>query len=168
MAHMCRVTLLCQGRAKAHAGLGQREVACREHNSSLVIIGPMCMSAPVKRVLTAPAPVERVRAWGGGEQPPGKNPDCRSLSPQTRDGHAATYSTMREHVCYNCTTCFTQVKSGGLTRMHYTPPAKARRPVLGTTELARNAWFCTRKALGRLQLRQKGRGVKRRKAKESL
>ena len=30
--------------------------------------------------------------------------------PRTRDGHAATYSAMREHVIYNCTTCFTQVK----------------------------------------------------------
>ena len=75
---------------------------------------------------------------------------------------------MQEHALNNCTACNMQVKNDGMTRVQSTPPAKARRLVLSTAELARSAGFCTQRALGRLQLRQKGRGVKRRRAKESL
>ena len=89
--------------------------------------------------------------------------------PRTRDGHAATYSAMREHACYNCTTCHTQVKSGGLTRVRSTPPAKAHRLVLSTAELARSPrGFVPVAHSVDSNSARRAEEFKRRKAKESL
>ena len=153
-----RATLFCQERAKAHARLELRQELLQGtqlkhgHHRSIV------------NVRTGKTGTDSARTGktgtgaGKGRATARVKPRLPLPLPRTREGHTTTCRTMPEHVSYNCTTCHTQVKSGGLTRVHSTPPAKARRLVLSTAELARSAGFCTPRALGRLQLCQKGRG----------
>ena len=165
--HVGRATLFCQERAKAHANLN-RKSCCQESQFKL---GHHRSTVNVRtgKTGTDSARTRRTGTGAGkGRATARVKPRLSLPLPRTRDGHAATYSAMREHACYNCTTCFTQVRSGGLSRMLYTPPAKARRLVLSTAELARSSGFCTHRALGRHQFCKKGRGVKNKEGKGEL